>query len=878
MSNRRLRRAWGAAAFLAGLTLGFSQTATPPDREADAILVQLQKGFQTQDREAYLAPFAPELRDKEWNLASPFLFLWKMTEVRFHKATPLLDNAGAFTLYLQVLYENPTSAMLETWEIGLGRSEAGLVIRSKEVLGNVATLYKLRMPSDRVEKARRVEVRHEDIVFTFDNAWVYYDNLADVETALLVIGDGRLRFSPSSEIERHQLEVRYKTDVLVDFLRSAYLRFSPSFFRNNVTIEPDPGPTAAPPESEVSRAYALFMKHYPASFTVENSLTDDLLTFLPQSDQVVFELKTAGHGELAYIFSPFSEEEIHFLRRNPDQILNLYSPERPGPPGRRMLVSFGQKSDVRRYDIDLDFQPKRCYLSARARVEVGSSIGPLDSLQFNFNSKFEILRVFDEAGRELFYTQDRRRQLLYIYFLRPVEKDKTAAVEIFYRGSLEPPLETTDAVAGGQYGESISLIQPNYESYFYSQSALWYPAPSEDQYFQARLRLIFPPGYVGVANGELVEEGTIDGVRRVLALEKVGNPYRVFTTRVPVKYLSFIIGKFDKVYNGNGGASPPIKVLVSEDIHFQRKSLLDETRRIVESYERWFGPYPFEKLTVLQRLWTTSGGHSPASFLVLNEPRRSTEVISTVVNTDSPVDLSRYGEYYLAHEIAHQWWGQAVMSAGYRDQWLSEGLAQFATAEYLRSKYGERAYADILRKFVQWTEKKSRFGPITLGTRLSLLEFKAYQAVVYNKACLALNMLRDLVGAEAFGRGLRNFFETYKFKSARTAQFARVMEASSGRDLGAFFRGWFDSHLLPDVQVKHEIEKDGDGFSLKVTVHQPTTTFVFPLVVTWREGRHTVRQILDVDAPTKEFAFRASLKPANFKSNPDKSVPGKFFD
>ena len=878
--NKKVKtRLWGAAAFFAALTFGFAQTPPPAEQAADAILVRLQKAFQTKDQEAFLAAFVPEIRDKEWNIASSFLNLWKMTGVTLHKAGPLLDENGILSLYVQVLYQNDTSAMLETWELGFARAGTGLVIRSKEVTGNIASLYKLRLPSNRAEKARRVEVRHEDIVLTFEDAWVFYDNLPDTETAIIVLGPGRMRFSPSSDEERHQLELRYKTSVLEDRLESAYLRFSPSFFESRVKIEPAAGSSpAAPSEPESARAAALFAKYYAGSFTVENSLTDELLTFVPQSDQVVFEFKSVERGDLAYIYSPFSEEEIHFLKRGPNQILNLYSPQKDGDSGRRMFVSFGQKFDVLRYEIDLDFQPERYYLSARARIEVGSQIDALDNLRFNFNPQLEILKVYDQDGRELFYTQDRLHQLLYIYFLRPIPRERTAAVEIFYRGSLEPPIQTTDIVVAGQYSESISLIQPRYDSYLYSQSANWYPAPPEDEYFQARLRLIYPPNYVCVANGELVEQGTIDGVRRVLALEKMGNPYGVFATRVPVKYLSFIIGKFDKSYNGNGAAAPAVKIFVSEDIRLQRKTVLEETRTIVRTYEAMFGPYPYEKLTVLQRLWPTGGGHSPASFVVLNELPRAADQPTMVANSDSPVDLSRFREYFLAHEIAHQWWGQAVMSGGYRDQWLSEGLAQFAAAEYLKVKFGPRTYAGILRKFVQWIEKKSRFGPVTLGTRLSLLDFQAYQAIVYNKACVALNLLRDLIGEAAFNRGLRDFFETHKFKPARTSNFMKTMEKASGRDLAAFFRGWFDSHLLPDVQVKHEAVKDGGDFLLRIKVHQPLQAFVLPLVVSWEENGKAVRKTLDVDAATKEFEFRTKAKPLKFKMNPDKSVPGRFFD
>jgi aminopeptidase N len=246
------------------------------------------------------------------------------------------------------------------------------------------------------------------------------------------------------------------------------------------------------------------------------------------------------------------------------------------------------------------------------------------------------------------------------------------------------------------------------------------------------------------------------------------------------------------------------------------------------------------------------------------------------VNPDSPVDLSRYREYYIAHEIAHQWWGQAVTGERYRDQWLSEGLAQFAAVQYLKAKLGERTFAGLIRRFSQWTERKSKWGPITLGSRLSYLDFDAYQAIVYNKSAVALNMLLDLLGEEVFFKGLREFFEKYKYRSARTNNFIRSMEQVAGRDLKQFFKGWFDSHLLPEVHVARDIRKESDGFVLKFRVSQTRDVFVFPLWVEWEENGKKVRQKFEVSAATQEFEFHAASRPAKIKINPDKFVPGNF--
>jgi aminopeptidase N len=342
-----------------------------------------------------------------------------------------------------------------------------------------------------------------------------------------------------------------------------------------------------------------------------------------------------------------------------------------------------------------------------------------------------------------------------------------------------------------------------------------------------------------------------------------------------VKYLTFIAGKFTKFLDNGGPSSPELQGFASMDVRIMRRGLLEEARTILENYEKWFGAYPYEKLSVIQRLWPTSGGHSPASFVILNELPRTLESPSTV-NADSPVDLSRWKEYFIAHEIAHQWWGQAVTGERYHDQRLREGLAQFAAVYYLKAKLGERVYAGILKKFSQWTKKKSPWGPITLGSRLSYLDFIAYQAVVYNKSAVVLNMLLDLLGEETFFRGLQEFYKTYKYRSARTTHFIRTMEQASGRNLKPFFDGWFDSHRLPEVYVTHNVQKQDKDFVLKFKVSQPKDVFVFPLWVEWEENGEKVRNKLEVGSAAQEYEFRTVVRPAKVRINPDKFVPGDF--
>jgi aminopeptidase N len=194
----------------------------------------------------------------------------------------------------------------------------------------------------------------------------------------------------------------------------------------------------------------------------------------------------------------------------------------------------------------------------------------------------------------------------------------------------------------------------------------------------------------------------------------------------------------------------------------------------------------------------------------------------------------------------------------------------------LKEKYGDGVFSYILKKFSQWSEKKSKWGPIILGARLSYHDFKAYQAIIYNKTALILNMLKDFLGEELFFQGLKEFFEKYKYGSASTHNFIKTFEEISGKDLTLFFKKWFYSWLLPEVKISHSLQEGEEGYILKLKITQLKDTFVFPLQIEWKENGEKVRKKILIDEKDEEFEFQLSAKPRKIKINPDKAVPGKF--
>jgi aminopeptidase N len=227
------------------------------------------------------------------------------------------------------------------------------------------------------------------------------------------------------------------------------------------------------------------------------------------------------------------------------------------------------------------------------------------------------------------------------------------------------------------------------------------------------------------------------------------------------------------------------------------RSLTDRSAAILEFYGSLIGEAPYPSFTLALTESDLPGGHSPAYFAILNQPLP----LTPLVWRNDPVAFEGYAPYFLAHEVAHQWWGQGVGWKNYHEQWLSEGFAQYFAALYAARDRGDELFRGMLRQMRRWAIEQSDQGPVYLGYRLGHIkgEGRVFRALVYNKGAMVLHMLRRMVGDDKFFEGLRQFYVTWKFRKAGTDDFRRVMEKTSGLDLVPFFDGWIYGSAVPEL-------------------------------------------------------------------------------
>jgi aminopeptidase N len=303
----------------------------------------------------------------------------------------------------------------------------------------------------------------------------------------------------------------------------------------------------------------------------------------------------------------------------------------------------------------------------------------------------------------------------------------------------------------------------------------------------------------------------------------------------------------------------------------QGRELLSRSADIMAFYGTLVGEVPYPDLSVAVIESQIPGGHAPGHVAIINQPLAT----SPFVWRDDPASFHHFPDFFLAHELAHQWWGQAVGWENYHEQWLSEGFAQYFAALYAEHRRGPGAFADIVRQMARWSINESDQGPVYLGYRLGHLrgEGRVFRALVYNKAGAVLHMLRRMLGDEAFFRGVRAFYAASRFQKAGTEDVRRAFEEASSQPLEPFFEQWIFGQDVPVVTLKWQVIDQGRR--VRVELRQPAdSVFVFPATLERRYRDGTAdSETVTIDAPvtTLERDLKGPLR--RIELNDDRLTP-----
>jgi len=842
----RLPLVLALAASMNGRSLAVETTPPQNPQNVDGIgllLQRIERIAQSSNPEQYLELLSETAdRDAARDFVSSELVPGATrVAVRERDREPLrgtLPGAG-YRLSLDVFIEIGAHARSATWRldvkrIGEERSDAWK-IAGQERLTRVENLYRLSLDPARQFDASdlKFSVEDLDLVLTEGSAFVVTSDQGP--TGVVLLGRGELNFHPSPAVEKGQLKIFCGAEVLQTRFDATYIRLNPQDVAALVNLDHlTPRRVDA---RELRRADELFREYVPKSFAVDMSdLSRELWSIIPPGGDVIAEIHTPRYDTLTYTRSSAEPEDITFFDRKRHKNISVYASEQAR---RRFGRSYNEDDlapyDVLGYDLDVTVSPDRQSLDGRARLQIRVLATAINSLTLRLAESLTVQSIVSDQFGRLLGLRVRNQNTIVINLPSVLLRDDDLFLTITYGGKLEPQREDSEAAQGagrpqGAPDDTAPAFQPE-RSFLYSNRSYWYPQATVTDYATASLRITVPAAFECVASGTLDEgfPSTVAG--------RDGGPARrvyLFTTAQPLRYLAFVVSRFVRLETVEvplaAGGTVSLGVQVNPRQVRRGRELGERANDIIRFYDSIVGDSPYPGFTLALVESDLPGGHSPGYFAALNQPLPSTPFVWR----NDPASFDDFPEFFIAHEIAHQWWGQAVGWRNYHEQWLSEGFAQYFAALYAQHRRGDETFAGVLRQFRRWGMQQSDQGPIYLGYRLGHIrgDSRVFRAVIYNKSAAVLHMLRRLVGDEPFFQGVRRFYNASRFKKAGTDDFREAMEAESGRPLQRFFEQWIYGSTLPRLKFAYRVEPGADGQRVVLHVEQLGEVFDLPLTVT----------------------------------------------
>jgi aminopeptidase N len=425
--------------------------------------------------------------------------------------------------------------------------------------------------------------------------------------------------------------------------------------------------------------------------------------------------------------------------------------------------------------------------------------------------------------------------------LPPPAKD----VRIDYRGTL-PALDTTltDRAVLQRLPPMASM-----QGSFLPDSGVWYPRPAA--LFSYRVTVSVPAGQKAIVPGRLQSETATDASGRYRA---------TFELAHPAEGIDLMAGPWtvrEKLVAGANEATVRVRTYFPDDLDATpglAEGYLDDTARYLRRYAEAIGRYAFSEFSIVASALPTGFGMPTLTYLGADVLR-----------------LPFIRATSLGHEVLHNWWGNGVYVDYASGNW-SEGLTTFM-ADYA---YREADSAEAAREMRQgWLRD---FAAVPAGAHQALASFHsrthgAAAAVGYGKAAMVFVMLRDLIGRDAFGRGIRALWGRYRFRAASWNDLRAEFEQASGRSLASFFAQWLERAEGPDVAIASARATSAKGRTrLTLTIEQGTPTYALHVPIEMAHGTGSEIRWVDVDAPHANVTLDVDAAPRTVRLDPELRV------
>lgn len=744
-------------------------------------------------------------------------------------------------LLLEVFWERAGEGRLSTWSLDVVDEGGEPRIARAARFAHVTGLYRLALTSTKQFDVRNLAVKAPDLTLSLPEGTAFVAETPAGPTAVVLMGDGRMRFSPPEPAERSQIRILTGEEEMNTRFDAVFIRVRPEDFADQFPAEALVERPAS--ERDLSRAQSIFDEYVGRTLQINLSdLSPDRWSITPQYGDIIAEIRTRDYDTLTYTRSRNDAEDVTLFDRKKRRNIAVYaSAEKLAVRGRYYNEDDLVDYDVLAYEIDALIVPDRETVQGNARLKLQIRSAATATINLRLAEELRVHGVYSPAYGRLLHLRVVNQNSLIVSLPEPATQGEELWLQVIYSGRMPPQDLDREAISLSQDPPDPIVLPPE-PRYIYSNRAYWYPQSVVTDYATLRLRITVPASHQVIASGMAVGEPSpppgvaADGERRLVY---------AFVSEKPVRYIACVISRLRDVNTQQLqiGDTPEetvsLNVLANPRQVGRARATTARAADIFGFYSRIVGDAPFPSFTIGFTERDVPGGHSPAYFAIVDQPQQP-----GLSWRSDPVNFDNYPFFFIAHEIAHQWWGQAVGWKNYHEQWLSEGFAQYFAALYAEKNLDPGVMSNVLRQMRNTAMRESSEGPIYLGYRLGHIkgDSKAFRSVLYNKSAMVLHMLRNMVGDDAFFRGVRAFYAEQKYNKAGTDDLIATMEKASGRDLSKFFDAWIFGSHIPEARFSHR--QDGNKLVLRLEQTGPVMEFPVRVKLTYRSGRtHSIIMI-----------------------------------
>lgn len=508
-----------------------------------------------------------------------------------------------------------------------------------------------------------------------------------------------------------------------------------------------------------------------------------------------------------------------------------------------VLILFGfsshaqRKIDVLHYTYNIEISDKTNEITGEASIEF-VTLEKTNTVSFDLQNVnalgkgMKILHVM--AGSATYEHRENKITLHGNYF-----KNDTAIVTIEYKGIPDDGL----IISKNKYGDR-TFFADNWPD----RAHHWIPCVDDpDDKATCEFIVTAHTKYRVISNGKKIEEKNLENNLKLTHWKE--------DVPLPTKVMVIGVAKFAVKNYADSPKGTPVSAWVFPQDSARGFRNYSVATDIVKFYSNYIAPFPYNKLANIQSL-TIFGGMENASAIFYHE-RTASALYSQ--------------ESLMAHEIAHQWFGDMATEKSFPHLWLSEGFATYMTHIYMESKYGtdsmNKQMIEDRDQVIVFSKQNHHAVVDSVSPFRDLLNPNSYQ-----KGSWVLHMLRRELGDPVFHKIIRSYYEKYKGKNADTKDFENVAEEVSGKKLDTFFYQWLYLPDIPQLKMSWQYIEKEKKISLKVEQVQKGFVFSIPLEIRLNSGRKSQIKKIYVTQSMETFTIALEESPLQIELDPNTSL------